>query len=195
MTDAQPIYRSSESGALRQGEVVSGVVQFRIDPDNLDAALAGGRAEILQEEHPFAIVVTQDCDLDWDHRTRQEHVGTTSAKLLPNVLMCELKDASEAPRQPGMKALPWTRIVQNKEERYQFLQAVTPDEDAQGIGLPELLIDFKRYFTIPTDEVYGQLERRARRRCVLMSPYLEHLATRFHYFQYRVALPGQHKSE
>ena len=41
-----------------------------------------------------------------------------------------------------------------------------------NVGIPELGVDFKRYFTIPTDEIYKRIEKgEVRRRCVLMSPY------------------------
>jgi hypothetical protein len=63
-------------------------------------------------------------------------------------------------------------------------------------GLPELAIDFKRYFTVPTDEVYRRIELgEARRRCLLISPYLEHLSSRYAYFLSRIALPVDHASE
>ena len=77
--------------------------------------------------------------------------------------------------------------------------------DAVGKGFSELAIDFKRYFTIPPDEVRRRLDLetpvpgseaiRARRRSVFMSPYLEHLSTRFAQYFSRVALPEQHQSE
>jgi hypothetical protein len=83
----------------------------------------------------------------------------------------------------------------NKHERYHFLQLVEPSCDAQGTGLVELGIDFKRYFTLPTEEVYKRVEiGSAKRRCVLESPYLEHFSTRFAYYLSRVALPQDHAS-
>jgi hypothetical protein len=61
------IYQASDKGSsLRQGEILTGVIQYR-----------PVISELLQEEqelsfdavlHPYAIVVTQDCDLDWDYR-------------------------------------------------------------------------------------------------------------------------------
>lgn len=96
---------------------------------------------------------------------------------------------------PGINSAIWRRIEQNKDERYQFLKRITPEQDTLGEGLPELGIDFKRYFTIPTDEVYVRLSAGVQRRCRLVSPYLEHLSTRFWYFQARVALPAEHRSE
>jgi len=90
----------------------------------------------------------------------------------------------------------WRDISKNKDVRYQFLQKVDISDDVLGQGLPELCIDFKKFFTIPTDEVYRRLEiREATRRSVLVSPYLEHLSSRFANYLCRVALPLDHASE
>jgi hypothetical protein len=57
-------------------------------------------------------------------------------------------------------------------------------------------IDFKRYFTIPTREVCSQVERgSAKNRAHLLSPYMEHLCSRFSGFQARLALPREHGSD
>jgi len=64
-----------------------------------------------------------------------------------------------------------------------------PSPTDGALRQPELGIDFKRYFTLPTAEVYYQIQRQAARRCCLRSPYLEHLSTRFHAYQQRLALP------
>ena len=76
------------------------------------------------------------------------------------------------------------------------MQKVDATCDGLQQGLPELTIDFKRYFTIPTDEVYKRIEiSETKRRCVLVGPYLEQLSSRFAYFIGRVALPEDHFSE
>ena len=95
-----------------------------------------------------------------------------------------------------IKSNIWQRIRINKDERYHFLQIIPPEEDAFLQGIPELGIDFKRYFTLRTDDVYVALtSNTAQRRSRLISPYLEHLSTRFAYYQFRVALPSDHESE
>jgi hypothetical protein len=63
-------------------------------------------------------------------------------------------------------------------------------------GLSELAIDFKKYFTLPIEELYRRIEiGEAQRRCVLVSPYMEHVCNRFSYFLSRIALPFDHASE
>lgn len=84
------------------------------------------------------------------------------------------------------------RIYQNKDERYQYLRAIEPAQDVLKEGLQSMILDFKRYFTLATDDLYYQLETTAKRRAVLNSPYLEHLTTRFFNFQARVALSEDH---
>jgi hypothetical protein len=190
-----PIYRPSTAGldsSLRQGEILSDVPQFRFD-----AATLGGATPPSGEPMypPYALILSQDCDLEQDFNVRQRQI--VSDKLLPNVLFCEVATAEELfnrVKQLGSKL--WDRIRINKDERYHFLQRIAADSDALQQGLPELGIDFKRYFTIPTEEIYKRIELgEARRRCVLVSPYLEHLSSRFAYFLSRVTLPEDHFSE
>ena len=181
---------SPNAGALRQGEIVTAVVQSVVDVRTLDS---GEGPEIDAKTHPYAIVVSQDCDLDWDFKARQ---GVTSGdKIVPNIFFCEVTTAEALRGRSDIKSDIWRRIAANKDERYHFLQRVNPSEDALGEGLPELGIDFKRFFTIPTDDVYYQLKSTMKRRCRLSSPYLEHFSTRFCYYQFRVALPSDHFSE
>jgi hypothetical protein len=91
----------------------------------------------------------------------------------------------------------WKRVRQNNEERFHFLQFAPAYEEALEQGLPELIIDFKRYFSLPTSEIYANFlskVKKAKRRSRLLTPYLEQLATRFYYFQARIATPRPHFS-
>jgi hypothetical protein len=174
--------RSSADGPLRQGEVLTGIVQSVLNV----ASVGTESPEIDEIEQPIAIIASQDCDLEQDFKGRA--VG--KPEQLPSVLFYEVIEAATLlSRLPGGEIRKPAAI--NKNERYQVLQAVPRELDALDQGLPDLGIDFKRYFTIPTGEVYKQLST-ARRRCVLTSPYLEHFATRAATFQCRIALPEDH---
>jgi hypothetical protein len=90
----------------------------------------------------------------------------------------------------------WERIKQNNDIRYHFLQKPDANCDAAGEGLGELAIDFKRYSTVRTEELYRRITiGGAQRRCILRTPYLENLCHRFAHFLSRVALPEPHFSE
>lgn len=176
--------RSTAVGPLRQGEILTAVVQ-----SVLTLASAGTDApEIEPIEHPIAIVASQDCDLEQDFRARQDR----KPPVLPSVLLYEVILARTL-----LSSLPGSDVRRpvsnNKNERYHVLQGVPAAMDALDEGLSDLGIDFRRYFTIPTLELYKQLElTTAKRRCLLVSPYLEHFAIRAAVFQCRVALPADH---
>jgi hypothetical protein len=182
---------AQQNGAIRQGEIITELTQFivNIETEELE------EPEIIRKKHPYALVVSQDCDLDWDYKAR---AGLTqSHKLLPNILLCEVVTAEELRGNTEINSRIWDSVRNNKNERYQFLQRASIGEDGFSEGLPELAVDFKRYFTIPTEEVYLRTRPGggARRRCRLISPYVEHFSSRFCYFQSRIALPSEHFSE
>ena len=193
MTRPPLIYCASPSRAtdcLRQGEIVTGLEQFRLRLDTIGTAVVQG--DLVR--HPYAIIVSQDCDLEQDFRARQG--GNAPDKLVPGTLFCEVATAEEVRGKEEMNSTLWRPVPTNKNERYHFLQRVDASCDAVQIGVVELVVDFKRYFTLPTDEVYHRIARgEAKRRCVLVSPYLEHFSTRFAHFLSRVALPQDHASD
>lgn len=195
-TSVSSVYRPSEAKSqVFQGEIFSDLPQVRIHLEYINPKL--NDVKVRRLIHPWSIVVTQDCDLESDFRTRSK--GTTVTQLT-NVLFCQLLLASDVFKanynNPNQTANDWVRTEQNKTERYHYFQRAELVEDAKGEGLPTLIADFKKYFTIPTDELYAYIDQQITiRRCILNSPYLEHFSSRFHNFQSRVALPIDHKRE
>lgn len=189
--------RIQASDPLRQTEILTNVVQKRQSIRSL-----GGKTPVLEEiRHPYAIVITQDCDLEQDFKARNAESAKESTtdksatdKLLPNILLLEAISTIELLGKVSGKDIR-KRVRQNQDERYHVLQKIEPGEDAEGAGLPSLGVDFKRVFTVPTDELYAQLKSNAKRHSWLATPYLEHLAKRFANFQCRIALPKEHEIE
>ena len=181
------IYEASNPAVPLWGcEILSNVVQRRQSVQTLREP----EPELETISHPYCIVVSQDCDLDQDFRNRQN--GGTAISALPNVLLCEVSSSAELKGAVPAGRDIWKRIIQNKDERYQYLRAVPAAQDAAGLGLPDLGIDFRRYFTVPSDELYEQFTLGAQRRARLVSPYKEHFMTRFGHFVARVGLPSDH---
>jgi hypothetical protein len=193
---------------LRQGEVLSGLVRVRQSLSSI------GSQEFVIDEvtHPYLIVMTQDCDLaqDAEARSVQAHAEKDASLLddsefkkkfdnaprlkIENVLLCEAMSTSDMKliMPPGKDI--WKRIIQNKDERYQCLEAVPPELDWAAEGIPSLGCDFKRFLTIPVDEVYKRLELHPQtRRARLLTPYAEHLLHRFCCFQSRIPLQENHE--
>ena len=94
------IYEKAPStGPLRQGEIVSNLVQIRVALDTIGS----DEIAVNQVVHPYAIVVSQDCDLewDWDWREREGESDGIAAKLMSSILFCEVQTAKYAETLPG----------------------------------------------------------------------------------------------
>jgi hypothetical protein len=129
-------------------------------------------------------------------RRRSRQGQNNPDKLVRNVFFCHVATAEQLRGTTGITSDIWKRINQNKDERYHFLQKIEVPLEALHQGLPELGIDLKHYFTIPTEEIYKRIEiGEVKRRCILVSPYLEHLSSLFAHFLSRTALPKDHFSE
>jgi hypothetical protein len=194
------IYARSADGRLRQGEILGNLQQSKITLESLrlfassDIRSSAATAEIVVNftDHPLVIVLTQDCDLDLDYSDRQ----SAGAGKLYDILVCDVYRADPFKQKLGKNMKEWKVIAENQSPRYQFLSNVTPDDDATGKGLPNLTMDFKRHFTLPTEEMYERLRLGITSRyCVLETPYVEHLMHRFLSFQGRVALPVDHPTD
>lgn len=193
--EERAIYQAShKSSSLRQGEILTGIIQYKPVV-----------SELLQEEqelsfdavlHPYAIVVTQDCDLDWDYRARQT-ASSQPAKLLNSVILCEIATAREIrDTADDMNSAAWKLVISHRHERFYFFEKILPECEMEQEGLPELTADFKKVFGIDAATLYSQIELGVvKRRTVLASPYLEHFSRRYHSFHSRVALPFQYESE
>src|SRR5579864_4450328 len=111
------------AGELRQGEIITNLAQI--------AGYDFAKTEVIITRHPYSIVVTQDCDLLWDHRKRAE--GKPGD--LNGVLLCELEPtATVRPKLAGGDI--FKRIKQHSAERYHILEAVPRELDLLNEGLP-----------------------------------------------------------
>jgi hypothetical protein len=179
-----------DGSRLHSGEILCNLVQVQQQIESIEKDIEKA-ATLVETVHPFVVVLTQDCDLEWDFDARSK--GEASLSRLKNVLFGEAVETIQFRQSlpPGKDI--WKRIIQNKDERYHCLEAVPADVDAVSTGIPSIAIDFKRYFTISTDEVYKRIAiAQATRRSRLITPYAEHLASRFFYFQLRIATPRNH---
>jgi hypothetical protein len=68
--EERAIYQASDKGSsLRQGEILTGVVQYNPVIDEIPKELQ--ELSFTPVLHPYAIVITQDCDLEWDYKARE----------------------------------------------------------------------------------------------------------------------------
>lgn len=173
-------YLPPNNAEFRQGEIVSDLVQNIYSP-------ASG--ELIEQAHPFVIIASQDCDLLQDYN--RTIAGGESD--LNSILCYEARVATEV-RTTVAGSDVWKRVVQNNDERYHALQAPPPVADAQEAGLPDLVVDFKRFFAISSEDLRFQIDNgQAHRRTCLQSPYREHFQNRAAAYLQRVGVPEPHK--
>ncbi len=189
------IYRASnENEALRQGEILTGVIQYKPIPDESLSVLETTKFQPLV--HPYTIILTQDCDLDWDYNASKNK--NQPSKLLNSILLCEVFTAQEIrnDKTRSINSKDWDLVKSNRHQQYHFFEKVPSECESNLAGLPELTADFKRIFAVDTGFLYYLVNKNiAKRLTVLESPYLEHFSHHYHTFHGRVALPAQHESE
>jgi hypothetical protein len=175
------IYSCEEmSRELRQAEIISDLVHYVYDP----------AADIIEQTaYDYAVILSQDCDLLQDYNK----TAAGQAGDLNGVIVYGATSAAGLLAGAGGRDIRG-RIIKNKDERYHLLQKVESGDDTAGTGLPSLIIDFKKLFTMPAQEIYRQCAAGggAHRRCRLETPYKEHLQSRAAFYFSRIGIPEQH---
>ena len=178
-------YVQHNSPFLRQGEIISNLFELKLvipQRKTIDV----NNEKFVPVVHPYVIVVSQDCDLEWDYKARFE--GASVHKLITHILCCSLFSRYEITDETKQKSRRFDVVKQNQDERYHYLSEA-PVHDTES-NLPELIADFKTTFSLPTEFVYWLISTgQAFRKGALFSPYLEDFMHRLYSFLGRVATP------
>ena len=202
---------SEPGGSLYAGELLSDVEVLSAVPSTLGQQEVG----VSQITYPYAMVVSQDCDLAWDNSARDflrdpppaasgaarsawnEQERKFRSKLMDSVLFCVADEPHAVHASSTLNKNEWQKARSNQYERYHLLRHADADEDGDGLGFPELALDFKRYFALSVEEVAARIvleigePGRASRRARLGMPFREDAMSRFYNYQARVALPDE----
>ena len=133
--------------ALRQGEILSELIQLETDINSLngidirDTAMAGTEvsAVTIPIEHPYAIVVSHECDLEQDFNNRPGSSFKVNQEL-PNILLCEAVDAYVFEHDPNYEDILQRKTESsarknfrsNKDSRFHLIEEIPPDYDCLG---------------------------------------------------------------
>ena len=155
-------------------------------------SLNGNEMEIRSISFPYVICLNQDCDLNSDKRDKDQNPdGNKNCRLLHLIVAPlfnftsflegnhwgELFDQSPAIKENKTEG---KKIKNNEDPRYHYLHF---NEESK---LPDMIIDFKHFFTISTDVMYNSLDKRV---FALEELYREKICQRFAFFQSRIGLP------
>jgi hypothetical protein len=177
-------FKSEERKHISQGDIFADFIYVRW------AEQKGGDIDLDDIKIPFFVVLTQSCDLEQDFKDRQKNSDEKRDKYIQSILVCPAYNAeklrigehlkSEGLVMQQFTAEQWSVLKKNRNFRYHFL----PRNDSMGI--PELVIDFKQYYTIPTHILY---KITAKYVCSFEPLFREDVSQRFSYYLSRIGLP------
>lgn len=172
---------------INQGDILkdlSIVFQSGFDKDNPDEAI------ISVVSLPYAIVVSQECDLEHDYNNKTTN-KVDQDKYLPNILVLPAYLANQfkegTHRGEGVKGMAWNSsnlwkpITQNNNNRFHYINAY---EDYQ---IPNLVIDFKHIYTVNRDFVYSGIDNLYL--ASICEIYRENISQRYSQYLSRIGLP------
>lgn len=193
-------YETREDGEIQQGDILRDVT-FRYSFKKSGVEEEEGTAFSF----PHSVILTQSCDITQHYRecktnarlSEEEKSKEKHDKILDTILICPaypldsflegqhhitknkiMANYSDSPKSRDNKR---TKIIKNESEnRFHYLK---PLKDA----LPELVIDFKDFHTVPlkaVESIYGE--------CYVTSVkplYREKLSQRFSNYLSRIGLP------
>lgn len=182
--------RKGKVARVTQGDIIRDVEYIESVQER------GGKLEITKIVFPLVVVLTQDCDLQWDYQLRWAKVRPSNQdKALLSVLVVPLYNLEHvyAGEQLSNLQLQMRTINRNKTEgkdlrsnsnpRYHYL-----DFD-ETIPIATSVADFKQYFSVSV--AYLKELKRSHFVCQLGALYREDLSQRFAAFLSRIGLPDK----
>jgi hypothetical protein len=181
-------YFRSDSERLEQGDLlrdVSVVEWAEVDE-------VASEIQIRERNLPYCVVLSQDCDLEHDFNAHANQDRRNTDKYLQSILVCPAYP--DEPFRQGIhldslglvmeshRSEQWRQIKSNNVSRYYYLVG------QPNIEVPNLVVDFKHYVTIPRDIVYRPhiLEKYLATIEVL---FRDNLSARFAHYLSRIGLP------
>ena len=184
--------KKTRNSRIRQGDIFRDVEYIESITEK------AGVIEVSKIIFPLVIVLTQDCDLEQDHRFRQpEYTNKTQDKWLISVLVAPLYNAEHFHRGEHlieigqkMQVVPWNKsdgqnIRNNERPRYHYL------EFADDVNVVASVADFKHYFSVNVQ--YLKKIRKTNFVCCVSDLFREDISLRFANFLARIGLPEWEK--
>lgn len=181
-------YIKHDENRLCQGDIVRDIkfvtwAEKTADSDSI---------QITKKEIPYGVVMTQDCDLEQDTKNRRSTESKNQDKFLQSILLCPAYPAAglragthledENLVMERINTDRWKVVKGNNNARYHYLP------EYSNYQIPEAVIDFKHYFTVPSEKISEALGLE-RRIGSLGELFREDLSMRFSQYLSRIGLP------
>lgn len=151
----------------------------------------GKSIEVNQINFPMVICSNQDCDLNSDERDKQKPGNNRNCRLLHLIVAPVFNfnnylngnhwgDIFDTEKKQKLGDTSVNKIMNNEDPRFHYLCF------DNTCGLPEMIIDFKHFFTVSTEYLYQNLDKRVR---TVDALYREKISQRFAYYISRIGLP------
>jgi hypothetical protein len=141
----------------------------------------------------YGVVMSQDCDINSDFRNREEKRvddETDNDKYLPTILICPAYVSGEfcagehilGWKMKGFNEGEFKKIIKNDQfKRFHYLSSES------ALSVPELIIDFKHFFTLPVEMLYKNKKKYYL--ATICEVFREELSQRFAAYLARFGLP------
>ena len=154
-----------------------------------------GIITISKIHFPYVIVLTQDCDLQWDFNQRwsRKNISNNQDKWLLSVLVAPLYNVEHVYYGEHLSELhmtmqkierdrtPGTYLIQNNNPRYHYIKF------PNNVDIVDSIIDFKHYFSVNVE--YLKSKKKESFICRISDLFKEDISFRFANFLSRVGLP------
>lgn len=150
------------------------------------------RLEAKKRFLPYLVILSQDCDLDEDHKCRTEDKYTT--QLIESVLVCPAFQSAKFMEGDYLKNFgivrkhridinEFKKYKSNRHfDRFHFL------EENKDFQIPALILDFKWFYSIPRD-IFYKIYVEKHYLGTLDELFRETLSIRFAHYLSRIGLP------
>lgn len=177
----------AKSDRIGQGDIYSNVAHY----NNID--FEEDKINIREIIFPYAIVLTQDCDLEQyycslsknGHEKNDKHLFSILVAPLYNIEFVfqgiHLKDIGIKMQEIPPKKTSGRNLCNNETPRYHYLEFGRDDPIVPSV------IDFKHYFTVNID--YLQSKKKSDFVCQVAPLYRELISQRYAYYLSRIGLP------
>jgi hypothetical protein len=204
-SNIKTLFRNSSNKRIYQGNIYRDLTIIDYDQED-------DKEGIFELEIPYLIVISQDCDLQQDYnngnkykelkkedKDNKDKLRSLYDKFIPSLLLCpafpaeQVREGIHLEKYHGFimddkgreNKTKWKNILQNETSRYHYIQGNTE------LQVPELVLDFKRYYTIPKKFFYSKHENYYL--ASLNELYREDLSRRFSNYLSRIGLPDLNK--